>query len=102
MKHSDYAVALERDLQCHRFGHRMSPIVDTQLPQNFLNMVFNGKRADIEQVCDFKIVFAYLNVTQNFRLPVRNEFFAFSRRGAMRVITLMEQHAHQRHMHVGH
>jgi hypothetical protein len=38
----------KRDLQCHRLGYGMSPIIDIQLLQDFLDMVFDGKGADMK------------------------------------------------------
>lgn len=37
-----------RDLQCHCLGHCMSPIIDIQLLQDLLDVVFDGKWADMK------------------------------------------------------
>lgn len=92
---------LERYLERHCLGDRMGSIADIQLMQDLLNMVFNGEGTDVEQMCDFIITFAHLNVTQNFCLTIRDQFPRLSSDGTM-LVPLMEQHAYQRHMHVGH
>lgn len=38
----------KRDLQRHRLGHGMSPVIDIQLFQDFLDVIFDGKRADMK------------------------------------------------------
>lgn len=37
----------KRDFQCHRLGYGMGPVIDPQLSQDLLDMVFDGKRADM-------------------------------------------------------
>lgn len=61
------------DLQRHGLGHRMRPVIYTQFAQDFLNVVFDGKWADAEHNSDFIVAFTHLDITQDFRLPLRNE-----------------------------
>ena len=65
-------------------------------------MVFNREWTDVEQMRDFIVTFAHLNMTQNLRLTVCDQFSGLSRHSAMLMMTFMKQHAHQCHMHVGH
>ena len=58
----------------------MSPIVDIQFAQYFLNMIFYGEQTDGEQASNFVIAFPCLNMAQNLRFPVSDKLPAFPRR----------------------
>ena len=38
----------KRDLQRHGLGYGMGSVIDIQLSQDFLDVVFDGKRADVK------------------------------------------------------
>jgi len=80
----------------------MGPVVDIQFAQYFLNMIFYGERADVEQRSDFVIAFPRLDMAQNLHFPVGDKLSAFPRRCPLLGFSFMEQHAHQRHMHMRH
>src|SRR5689334_5882721 len=94
--------ALDRDLEGNCLGYCVSPIIDIQLAQDFLNMVFNGKRTDGEQVGDLIVALAHLDITQNFGFPFCNELSGFSRRPSATLNSFIEQHAHHRGVQMGH
>ena len=94
------AVALERELEGDPLGYCMCPIVDAQLVQDFLNVVFNGQRTDAKQVSNFIVTLAHLDETQDLRFPVGYKPSGLSRRLRMLMNPLIEQHAHQCRMHV--
>lgn len=85
---------LERDLQCHCFSHGVRTVIDIQLAQDFLHMVFYGKRADIERLRNFLIVLAGLNMAQDFGFAISNEFPVFPRNSPVLPMPFMEQHPH--------
>src|SRR5690349_18399618 len=48
------------------------------------------------------IALSRLNMAQNFRLAVRDEFSASFPHGTLLMMAFMKQHTYQRHMHVRH
>jgi len=52
-------------------GHSLYTVVDVQALKDFLQMVFDGERADVHDGADFVVGFALAHPLHDFQLPCR-------------------------------